>query len=140
VRGLTRRALETEVPPDDVPLGRGAMALVTRLFDDMHDMAEHAHAQFLVTYLSHGDGLFDPSLVEEGEEFLRGYASAHHVDTLDTRPYFLGQKRRDWVGGHFQSRENHVVSDAIYEHLHLQLPVPANNTTDATARPKHPRG
>ena len=74
-------------------------------------------AEFLLVYLSYGEGLFDANLTEEGEAFLRNYGEHAHVPTLDTRPAFLRQHRVDWVKGHYQGRENQVVSAAIYERI-----------------------
>ena len=113
LRGITRRALESSAPPADVPLGRGAIELVTRLFDEMHDLTRREGAEFLLVYLSYGEGLFDASLVEEGEEFLRRYGAERPVATLDMRPFFLQPQRKDWVKGHYQARENLVVSEVI---------------------------
>jgi len=60
---------------------------------------------------------------------LRAYAERGHVATLDTRPVFLRQHRIDWVKGHYQGRENAVVSAAIYEQI---LPLMAKASGSST--------
>jgi hypothetical protein len=55
--------------------------------------------------------------VEEGETYLESYREHARVATLDTRPVFLKQHRTDWVKGHYQGRENRVVSGAIYARI-----------------------
>jgi len=117
LRGLTRVARGYTMPPADKPLPTDAMELDTRLLDQMRDVSRRNGAEFLLVYLSYGEGLFDANLTEEGEAFLRNYGEHAHVPTLDTRPAFLRQHRVDWVKGHYQGRENQVVSAAIYERI-----------------------
>ena len=93
------------------------MELNTRLLDRMRDVSRRNGAEFLLVYLSNGEGLFDANLTEEGEEFLRSYGEHAQVATLNTRHAFLRQHRVDWVKGHYQGRENQVVSAAIYERI-----------------------
>lgn len=126
LRGFTRRALGYSVPPGNVPLAPDAVEPATRLFDQMRDVSRQQDAEFLLVYLSYADGLFDANLVEDGEEFLRTYGAHGRVATLDTRPAFLRQHRTDWVKGHYQGRENHVVSEAIYERI---LPLISSSST-----------
>jgi len=117
LRGFTRLALGSTVLPANGPLPADAMELDTRLLDQMRDVSRQNGADFLPVYLSYGEGLFDAKLAEEGEEYLRTYGEHARVATLDTRPAFLRQHRLDWVKGHYQGRENQVVSGAIYKQI-----------------------
>ena len=82
LRGLTRVARGYTMPPADKPLPTDAMELNTRLLDQMRDVSRWNGAEFLLVYLSYGEGLFDPNLTEEGEEFLRNYGEHAHVRYL----------------------------------------------------------
>jgi len=116
-RGAFRQVAGLSPPRDGEPLRQGDRALVTRLFDEMRDLARQHRAEFLLTYLSYGEGLFDASLPEEGEAYLREYGHQRGVATLDTRPFFTEVPRKEWVKGHYQLRENLVVRDAVADAL-----------------------
>ncbi len=117
LRGIGGRVFGYSAPPPGVPLGADERALIAQLFDEMHAIGRKHRAEFLLVYFSYGDGIFDPTLLEEGEEFLRSYTKQRQVAAVDMRPFFLAQSPRDWVKGHFQAHENRLVSDTLYDRI-----------------------
>jgi hypothetical protein len=98
LRGFTRLAMGYTVPPATGPLPPGAKELDTRLFDQMREVSRQHGAEFLLVYLSYGEGLFDENLGRGGRdlsgELPRARASGHlgyAARLSEAAPHRLGE-------------------------------------------------
>jgi len=89
--------------------------LNTRIVEAMIAACDGVGAEFLLVHLAHSDAIRGPH-ADEGEEFLRQFVSTHDVRALETRPAFLAENR-DWVMGHYKSKEAEVVARLVYERI-----------------------
>jgi hypothetical protein len=117
------------------------MALVTRLFDDMHGHGR-TRARAVPAHVS--QSLAMGCSTRASSKRARSSCAATAPGTTRTHwirvPFSCSRNVTTGSGGTSRRAENGVVSDAIYEHLHLQRPAPTDDTTDAAARPPHSRG
>ena len=92
------------------------LALNTKLFEEMGELAEANRAEFLMLYLPWGEQIgsdIPPSITET---FFTAYQANHQNHFLNPRPAFL-RATFDKAPSHYRRAENRLVSRLVYREI-----------------------